>query len=165
MGADYVAAVAVRYALYLGVCALAQFWELPESWAGPIAVGTLLYLVVVVQSWPAASYARRAAQPWLIRTFLTAASAHALGGSFVYALQFLTELRYHDPDAGSMRFEALWVNEPSLAEVGTWIAVYAIVSAVWAVLVGYAARRILGVEPAPDQLLRIRRRHAGITAE
>lgn len=156
MAADYLIAVWIRYALFLAACGIARGWVLPDAWSETIAAGTLLYALVIVHTEPAARYARGLRDPWYGWMALSAACAHAFGAAVVYALIPLVDVRYEPPDASGMRFETLWVNEPSLLETGFGIGVYALVSAVWAVAIGWTSRGVWGAVAPDAQRVRIR---------
>lgn len=156
MGADYVAAVAVRYALLLAACAIAGRWVLPASWEGPAGLVMLAYVVAVAHAEPAARYARRAARPWIAWTFLFAACAHALGAALAYPFLDVLELRFHRPPGGGMDFQTLWYDVPTAPEVGTWVLIYALFAALFAVAVGAASRAAFGAEPPGASRIRIR---------
>lgn len=158
MSADYVIAVWIRYGLFLAACGIARGWVLPDAWHGPIAIGILLYALVVAHTEPAARYARGLRDPWYGWMALSAACAHAFGAAVVYALTPLVEPRYEQPDGGGgMNFEKLWVNEPSVLEVGLWIAYYALFAAIWAVGTGWVSRGVWGTVAPDGHLVRIRK--------
>lgn len=154
---DYPVAVWIRYGLYLAACGIARAWVLPDAWALPVATATLFYAGIVVHTEPAARYARRLRNPWYGWMALSAVCAHAFGAAAVYALLPVMDLRYALPDTEGMRFEKLWVDEPSLLEVGTWIAGYALLSAAWATGAGWVSRRVWGAAMPEQHLVRIRR--------
>ncbi|HST57541.1 MAG TPA: hypothetical protein VLK84_02560 [Longimicrobium sp.] len=159
MAADYLVAVWVRYGILLAVLAIDGFWVLSDSWSGPVAAGVLLYAVVVIHTEPAARYARELREPWYGWMALSAACAHAFGGTAVYALLPQTGPDYQTlRSGGMMQFEALWERDyPSLLEVGAWVGVYALVAAAWAVGVGWASRDRWGTVAPDGHRVRIRR--------
>jgi hypothetical protein len=158
VAADYAVAVWVRYGLLLAAGAIARFWLLPDAWSVPIAVGILLYGLVVIHTEPAARYARGIAEPWRGRMMLSAACAHAFGGAAVYALFPLVEPHYRPPPSEGLQFAVPWVREPpSLLVVGAWIGVYALLSGAWAVGIGGAAREWWGTVAPDGHLVRIRK--------
>lgn len=158
MGTDYIAAVIIRYAVLLLAGAAARWlWVIPLEWDRMVPALILLYGMVVIQTMPSAWLARRAARPWQAWTFLNALCAHALGATAAYTTSPFTEPRYEEAHAGGMQFVKPWETGMSLVEAGMWIAVYAIASAGWAVLVGWVARAMWGAAPADSHLIRIRR--------
>lgn len=157
MAADYFTAVCIRYGLLLAAGGIARWWVLPDAWSVAVAVTVLAYGLLVIHTGPAARYARGLRDPWYAWMMLSAACAHAFGAAAVYALAPLAEPRFTRPDAGGMQFEKLWVNEPSLLDVGSWIVAYALFSAALALLAGGAARAKWGVLPPDPHRVRIRR--------
>jgi hypothetical protein len=160
VAADYIVAVCIRYAILLAAGGIVRIWVLAEVWEIPIAVGVLLYALVVIHTEPAARYARRLRRPWVGWMMLSAACAHAFGAAAVYALTPLTEPRYARPPFDGMQFVPLWEYEPALLDVGIGIATYALLAAVWAVLVGWGSRAVWGVALPESRLLQIRKRAA-----
>lgn len=158
MAADYIIAVCIRYAILLAVCGIVRMWVLPEAWESTIGAGVLLYALVVIHTGPAARYARGLRRPWVGWMMLSAACAHAFGAAAVYALNPLTEPRFVRPPSEGMQFVPLWEYEPALLDVGMGIAAYALLAAVWAVLVGWGSRAVWGVAPPAPRLLQLRKR-------
>jgi hypothetical protein len=159
VAADYLVAVWVRYAVLLAAGAIARAWELPDAWSGPIAAGVLLFAVIVIHAEPAARHARGLRDPWHGRMMLLAACAHAFGAAAVYALLPQVEPRYRLPSTGltGLQFQAPWVTEPSLLEVGAWVGVYALAAAVCAVGIGLWSRDRWGIVAPDGHLVRIRK--------
>lgn len=158
MAADYFTAVCIRYGLLLAAGGIARSWVLPDAWSAGVAVAVLAYGLLVIHTGPAARYARGLREPWYGWMMVSAACAHAFGAAAVYALAPLAEPRFTRPDADGMQFQKLWVNEPSLLEVGAWIVAYALLSAAWALLAGGASRAMWGVLPPDPHRVRIRGR-------
>lgn len=156
MATDYFVAICIRYGVLLAAGVIAQGWVLPHAWTDPVSVGVVLYWLVIIQTEPAARYARRAPRPWAAWVVLAAAPAHAFSAAMSYALTPAAEPRFEHP--GGILFVPLWVNDPSLVEVGSWIVLYALFSAAWAVLIGAMARACPGALPPDQPVLRIRRR-------
>lgn len=161
MNTDYLIAAWIRYGLLLGACGIARRWVLPEAWADPIAAGVLLYGLVAIHTEPAARYARGLRDPWYGRMMLSAACAHAVGAAAVAALIPYVDLRYQGAAWSGMRFEKPWVNEPSLLEAGSWIALYALLAAAWAVGVGRVSRGAWGAVAPDGHRPRTRKRSVG----
>jgi hypothetical protein len=164
-GVDYVAAVAVRCALLLAAGTIARFWLLPRSWESTLDTAVLAYVVLVVHAMPAAAFARRQPRPWWGWTMLHAAAAHAITAAASYPMLYLLEPRFqpapHLPGSRSgMSYPNPFFHEPGVLEIGGWIAVYAAASALFAVMVGWEARRMRGVEPHDAHLVRLRGRRA-----
>lgn len=157
MNTDYLIAVWIRYGLLLAACGIARGWMLPEAWSDPIAAGVLLYGLILIHTEPSARYARGLRDPWYGWMMLSAACAHAFGAAAVLALIPFVDLRYEEPGSSGMRFEKPWANEPSLLEMGSWIALYALFGAVWAVGVGRVSRGVWGVVAPDGHRLRIRK--------
>lgn len=158
MAAHYLTAVCIRYGLLLAAGGIARLWVLPHAWARTIALALMLYVLLVIHAEPAARYARGFRRPWYRRMMLAAAGAHAFGGAAVYALNPLTEPRFTDPRGGGMQFAVPWVYEPSLFDIGRGILIYALLSAAWAVLAGWASRAVLGAAPPEQHRVHIRKR-------
>jgi hypothetical protein len=156
--ADYFAAVCIRYGLLLAAGGISRWWVLPHAWAQAIDVVLILYVLLVIHTEPAARYARGFRQPWYRWMILSAAGAHAFGGAAVYALNPLTEPRFADPHGGGMQFAVPWVYEPSLFDIGRRIAVYALLSAAWALLIGWGSRAVLGALPPEQHRVHLRNR-------
>jgi hypothetical protein len=163
VAADYIAAVCIRYGLLLVAGGVVRMWVLPDAWGDAVAAGVILYTLVVLHTESAARYARRFRAPWYGRMTVSAACAHAFGAAIAYALSPLAEPRFTDPRGGGMQFEKLWVYAPSLFDVGRAIVIYAVLSAVWAVLIGWVSRAVWGAAPPERHLVHIRKR-AGVDA-
>lgn len=158
--ADYFAAVCIRYGLLLAAGGISRLWVLPHTWSTAIAAGVMIYGLVIIHTEPAARYARGFRPPWYRWMILAAAGAHAFAAAAVYALHPLTDPRFTDPRGDGMHWEVPWVYDPSLFDIGRGVVLYALLSAAWAVLAGWASRGVLGAAPPEQHRVHIRKRAA-----
>lgn len=159
MGIDYTAAVTIRYALLALAMGATHLWLLPADSQATAIIVVLAWTVIVIHAEPAGRYARLAPEPWSWWMMLYAARVHAFAAAAAVVAHPLWP-RFQPPPASGEGMEVVvpWVREYSLLSVGVPIAVYAVLSGLFACMVGAEARDRLGVVDPDEHLVRIRRR-------
>lgn len=164
---DYTRAVALRYLVLLLLVVARMYWPVPRETEDLLLLGIIVVWIVLVQTEPAARHARRAPSPWYGWMAAHAALVHALCVTALGVVATMLEperIPPYDPTGMAISTGVDW-GRPSIFDEAVPVVVCGILSGCWAVMVGAVSRRVWGVLPPEQHLVRIRRRpRSGSTA-